>query len=194
MLYFHLFVHMWWYFGGAGFPSIFFCSGNAIRIKLDESNDSFNSMNVTTQTERLGLGNRVGKKAAYLQELEEQVRNIFSFSLNSIWNFFLQFRRGYFSLVFSSVSVHWLLDSIKFVGLQNLIHRNEQLYSSGNSPSGGVALPFILVQVSFLFGFVTIDATETNFTIHDTTCTWGFHGVWFMAGWRQQGMPLLKVT
>ncbi|MFS7914902.1 putative transcription factor DP, E2F-DP heterodimerization region [Helianthus anomalus] len=33
------------------------------------------------------------------------------------------------------------------VGLQNLIKRNEQLYSSGNTPSGGVALPFILVQV-----------------------------------------------
>ncbi|KAI7746105.1 hypothetical protein M8C21_020893, partial [Ambrosia artemisiifolia] len=32
------------------------------------------------------------------------------------------------------------------VGLQNLIKRNEQLYSSGNTPSGGVVLPFILVQ------------------------------------------------
>lgn len=39
--------------------------------------------------------------------------------------------------------------SIKYVGLQNLIQRNEQLYGSGNTPSGGVALPFILVQVSF---------------------------------------------
>jgi hypothetical protein len=35
----------------------------------------------------------------------------------------------------------------KFVGLQNLAQRNEQLYGSGNAPSGGVALPFILVQV-----------------------------------------------
>ncbi|OWM69689.1 hypothetical protein CDL15_Pgr025538 [Punica granatum] len=30
---------------------------------------------------------------------------------------------------------------------QNLIQRNEQLYGSGNAPTGGVALPFILVQV-----------------------------------------------
>lgn len=37
--------------------------------------------------------------------------------------------------------------SVKFIGLQNLVQRNEQLYGSGNSPSGGVALPFILVQV-----------------------------------------------
>ncbi|KAF9665064.1 hypothetical protein SADUNF_Sadunf16G0083300 [Salix dunnii] len=57
------------------------------------------------KAERLGLRNRIEKKAAYLQELEEQ-----------------------------------------FVGLQNLIQRNEQLYSSGNAPSGGVSLPFILVQ------------------------------------------------
>lgn len=58
---------------------------------------TFNSMNVNTQAERLGLGNRIGKKAAYLQELEEQVRNIssfiilISFSFKSIWNFYLQF-------------------------------------------------------------------------------------------------------
>jgi hypothetical protein len=32
--------------------------------------------------------------------------------------------------------------------LQNLIQQNEQLYGSGNTPSGGVALPFILVQVN----------------------------------------------
>lgn len=37
---------------------------------------------------------------------------------------------------------------IKYVGLQNLIQRNEQLYGSGNTPSGGVDLPFILVQVN----------------------------------------------
>ncbi|KDO49992.1 hypothetical protein CISIN_1g018827mg [Citrus sinensis] len=58
------------------------------------------------KAERLGLRNRIEKKTAYLQELEDQ-----------------------------------------FVGLQNLIQRNERLYSSGNAPSGGVALPFILVQV-----------------------------------------------
>ena len=40
---------------------------------------------------------------------------------------------------------------IKYVGLQNLIQRNEQLYGSGNTPSGGVALPFILVQVNMFW-------------------------------------------
>ncbi|CAI8600496.1 unnamed protein product [Vicia faba] len=34
----------------------------------------------------------------------------------------------------------------QFVGLQKLIQRNEQICSSGNPPSGGVSLPFILVQ------------------------------------------------
>uniref|UniRef100_A0ACD5TPK9 Uncharacterized protein n=1 Tax=Avena sativa TaxID=4498 RepID=A0ACD5TPK9_AVESA len=36
----------------------------------------------------------------------------------------------------------------QYVGLQNLVERNEQLYCSGDAPSGGVALPFILVQVN----------------------------------------------
>lgn len=41
---------------------------------------------------------------------------------------------------------------IKYAGLRNLVQRNEQLYSSGNAPTGGVALPFILLQVYiFLF-------------------------------------------
>lgn len=40
-----------------------------------------NSFNVTNQAERLGLRNRIEKKIAYLQELEEQVRIA---SLNSI--------------------------------------------------------------------------------------------------------------
>ncbi|KAB5552376.1 hypothetical protein DKX38_009687 [Salix brachista] len=71
------------------------------------------------KAERLGLRNRIEKKAAYLQELEEQ---------------------------FIGVVTHLLSCPIKFVGLQNLIQRNEQLYSSGNAPSGGVSLPFILVQ------------------------------------------------
>ncbi|KAJ7965520.1 Transcription factor-like protein DPB [Quillaja saponaria] len=64
------------------------------------------------KTERVGLRNRLEKKAAYLQELEDQ-----------------------------------------YVGLQNLTQRNEQLYSSGNAPSGGVALPFILVQVHVIIVF-----------------------------------------
>jgi len=49
-------------------------------------------------------------------------------------------------------SYHWLFFwHIKYVGLQNLIQRNEQLYGSGNTPSGGVALPFILVQVNMFW-------------------------------------------
>uniref|UniRef100_A0A7N0RHF9 Transcription factor-like protein DPB n=1 Tax=Kalanchoe fedtschenkoi TaxID=63787 RepID=A0A7N0RHF9_KALFE len=57
------------------------------------------------KVERMALRNKIEKKAAYLQELEEQ-----------------------------------------YVGLQNLIQRNEQLFSSENAPSQGVQLPFILVQ------------------------------------------------
>jgi len=38
---------------------------------------------------------------------------------------------------------------MKYIGLQKLIERNEQLYSSGNAPNGGVSLPFILVQVCY---------------------------------------------
>ncbi|CAN6293421.1 unnamed protein product [Urochloa humidicola] len=34
----------------------------------------------------------------------------------------------------------------QYVSLQNLVQRNEQLYGSGDAPSGGVALPFILIQ------------------------------------------------
>ncbi|KAG7980731.1 hypothetical protein I3843_05G198600 [Carya illinoinensis] len=88
------------------------------------------------KTERLGLRNRLEKKAAYLQELQEQ-----------------------------------------FIGLQNLIQRNEQLYSSGNAPSGGVALPFILVQtrphatveveISENMQLVHFDFNSTPFELHD---------------------------
>lgn len=88
------------------------------------------------KTERLGLRSKIDKKAAYLQELEEQ-----------------------------------------FIGLQNLIQRNEQLYSSGNSPSGGVALPFILVQtrphatveveISEDMQLVHFDFNSTPFELHD---------------------------
>ncbi|TXG58457.1 hypothetical protein EZV62_016286 [Acer yangbiense] len=86
--------------------------------------------------ERVGLRNKIEKKAAYLQELEEQ-----------------------------------------FVGLKNLIQRNEQLYSSGNAPSGGVALPFILVQtrphatveveISEDMQLVHFDFNSTPFELHD---------------------------
>ncbi|OVA18009.1 Transcription factor E2F/dimerization partner (TDP) [Macleaya cordata] len=88
------------------------------------------------KAERLGLRTRNEKKAAYLQELEEQ-----------------------------------------FVGLQNLIQRNEQLYSSGNAPSGGVPLPFILVQtrphatveveISEDMQLVHFDFNTTPFELHD---------------------------
>lgn len=43
-----------------------------------------------------------------------------------------------------------MLDILLFFqynGLKNLIQRNERLYGTENAPSGGVALPFILVQV-----------------------------------------------
>ncbi|KAF5737528.1 transcription factor-like protein DPB [Tripterygium wilfordii] len=88
------------------------------------------------KAERLGLRNRIEKKATYLQELEEQ-----------------------------------------YIGLQNLIQRNEQLYSSGNSPSGGVSLPFILVQtrphatveveISEDMQLVHFDFNSTPFELHD---------------------------
>ncbi|XP_028773823.1 transcription factor-like protein DPB isoform X4 [Neltuma alba] len=88
------------------------------------------------KTERLQLRNRIEKKAAYLQELEEQ-----------------------------------------YIGLQNLIQRNEQLYGSGNAPSGGVSLPFILVQtrphatveveISEDMQLVHFDFNSTPFELHD---------------------------
>eukprot|EP00262_Sarcandra_glabra_P009980 TRINITY_DN24823_c0_g1_i1.p1 TRINITY_DN24823_c0_g1~~TRINITY_DN24823_c0_g1_i1.p1 ORF type:complete len:354 (+),score=53.35 TRINITY_DN24823_c0_g1_i1:178-1239(+) len=88
------------------------------------------------KAERIGLRNRIDKKAAYLQELEEQ-----------------------------------------FIGLQNLVQRNEQLYGSGNAPSGGVSLPFILVQtrpnatveveISEDMQLVHFDFNSTPFELHD---------------------------
>lgn len=65
----------------------------------------------------------------------------------------------------------------QYVGLQNLIQRNEQLYSSGNAPTGGVALPFILVQtrphatveveISEDMQLVHFDFNSTPFEVHD---------------------------
>ncbi|KAJ4911581.1 Transcription factor-like protein DPB [Raphanus sativus] len=88
------------------------------------------------KAERLSLRNRIEKKTAYSQELEEQ-----------------------------------------YVGLQNLIRRNEHLYSSGNAPTGGVALPFILVQtrphatveveISEDMQLVHFDFNSTPFELHD---------------------------
>uniref|UniRef100_A0A0D3FDX7 Transcription factor-like protein DPB n=1 Tax=Oryza barthii TaxID=65489 RepID=A0A0D3FDX7_9ORYZ len=58
-----------------------------------------------------------------------------------------------------------------------LIQRNEQLYGSGNIPSGGVALPFILVQtrphatveveISEDMQLVHFDFNSTPFELHD---------------------------
>ncbi|XP_021733541.1 transcription factor-like protein DPB [Chenopodium quinoa] len=88
------------------------------------------------KTERVGLRNRIEKKAAYLRELEEQ-----------------------------------------FVGYQNLIQRNQQLFGDGNAPTGGVALPFILVQtrpnatveveISEDMQLVHFDFNSTPFELHD---------------------------
>ncbi|CAN6991610.1 unnamed protein product [Brassica oleracea var. botrytis] len=90
------------------------------------------------KAERLSLRNRIEKKTAYSQELEEQ-----------------------------------------YVGLQNLIRRNEHLYSSENAPSGGVTLPFILVQtrphatveveISEDMQLVHFDFNSTPFELHDDT-------------------------
>ncbi|KAL3819700.1 hypothetical protein ACJIZ3_005605 [Penstemon smallii] len=65
----------------------------------------------------------------------------------------------------------------QYVGLQNLIQRNEQLYGSGTAPSGGVALPFILVQtrphatveveISEDMQLVHFDFNSTPFELHD---------------------------
>lgn len=65
----------------------------------------------------------------------------------------------------------------QYVGLQNLIQRNEQLFGSGNTPSGGVALPFILVQtrphatveveISEDMQLVHFDFNSTPFELHD---------------------------
>ncbi|GJZ68283.1 transcription factor-like protein DPB [Tanacetum coccineum] len=65
----------------------------------------------------------------------------------------------------------------QYVGLQNLVQRNEQLYNSGNAPNGGVALPFILVQtrphatveveISEDMQLVHFDFNTTPFELHD---------------------------
>ncbi|KAL5208976.1 hypothetical protein ABZP36_004599 [Zizania latifolia] len=74
-----------------------------------------------------------------------------------------------------SAYLHELQD--QFVGMQKLIKRNEQLYGSGNTPSGGVALPFILVQtrphatveveISEDMQLVHFDFNSTPFELHD---------------------------
>lgn len=44
----------------------------------------------------------------------------------------------------------------KYVGLQNLVQHNDLLYGSGNAPTGGVALPFILVQVKLFDNILSL--------------------------------------
>ncbi|KAG8372119.1 hypothetical protein BUALT_Bualt12G0033300 [Buddleja alternifolia] len=65
----------------------------------------------------------------------------------------------------------------QYVGLQNLVTRNGKLYGTGNAPSGGVALPFILVQtrphatveveISEDMQLVHFDFNTTPFELHD---------------------------
>jgi len=65
----------------------------------------------------------------------------------------------------------------QYVSLQNLVQRNEQLYGSGDAPSGGVALPFILVQtrphatveveISEDMQLVHFDFNSTPFEVQD---------------------------
>ncbi|RWR75714.1 transcription factor-like protein DPB [Cinnamomum micranthum f. kanehirae] len=65
----------------------------------------------------------------------------------------------------------------QFIDLKNLVQRNEQLYGSGNAPSGGVTLPFILVQtrphatveveISEDMQLVHFDFNSTPFELHD---------------------------
>ncbi|CAN0878716.1 Transcription factor-like protein DPB, partial [Linum grandiflorum] len=65
----------------------------------------------------------------------------------------------------------------QFSALEILIRRNEELYSSGNAPSGGVSLPFILVQtrphatveveISEDMQLVHFDFNSTPFELHD---------------------------
>ncbi|URE00575.1 Transcription factor DP [Musa troglodytarum] len=65
----------------------------------------------------------------------------------------------------------------QFIGLQSLVQRNEQLHGSEHVPSGGVALPFILVQtrphatveveISEDMQLVHFDFNSTPFELHD---------------------------
>ncbi|GER57224.1 transcription factor DP [Striga asiatica] len=103
------------------------------------------------KAERLGLQNSIEKKAAYLEELEEQFIRI-----------------NYLST---------LCFLLQYIGLQNLIQRNKQLHGSENAPNGGVALPFILVQtrphatveveISEDMQLVHFDFNSTPFELHD---------------------------
>ncbi|RLN42581.1 transcription factor Dp-1 [Panicum miliaceum] len=116
------------------------------------------------KTELVGLKGRIEKKSAYLQELQDQCY------------FFLHLLllTTYQTCDFHTMDFFW---HIKYVGLQNLIQRNEQLYGSGNTPSGGVALPFILVQtrphatveveISEDMQLVHFDFNSTPFELHD---------------------------
>ncbi|KAM0904800.1 hypothetical protein ACQ4PT_017792 [Festuca glaucescens] len=65
----------------------------------------------------------------------------------------------------------------QYLGMQNLVLRNEELYGSGTTPSGGVALPFILIQtrphamveveISEDMQLVHFDFNSTPFELHD---------------------------
>uniref|UniRef100_A0A0D6QZS2 E2F/DP family winged-helix DNA-binding domain-containing protein n=1 Tax=Araucaria cunninghamii TaxID=56994 RepID=A0A0D6QZS2_ARACU len=53
----------------------------------------------------------------------------------------------------------------QYIGLQNLVQRNECLYGSGNTPSRGVTLPFILVQTR-PHATVEIEISEDMRVVH----------------------------
>ncbi|MQL91423.1 hypothetical protein Taro_024028, partial [Colocasia esculenta] len=67
----------------------------------------------------------------------------------------------------------------QYTGLQNLVERNEQQFNAGIAPSGGVALPFILVQtrphatveveISEDMQLVHFDFNSIPFELHDDT-------------------------
>ncbi|KAL5983011.1 hypothetical protein ACLOJK_017091 [Asimina triloba] len=144
------------------------------------------------KAERIRLRTRIDKKAAYLQELEEQrdcllVTHGCRFASSRMDDLgsrqveqmvrvladgVLTFCDGFGQQKFAKLGL-----GVTFVGLQNLIKRNEQLYSAGNAPAGGVTLPFILVQtrphatveveISEDMQLVHFDFNSTPFELHD---------------------------
>ncbi|WVZ55500.1 hypothetical protein U9M48_006151 [Paspalum notatum var. saurae] len=146
------------------------------------------------KTELMGVKSRIEKKSAYLQELQDQYssESCFEYSaerteymimrgnktaltLLSEWMVFL----GTMSLLFFNYQSKKEKEKTneQYSSLQKLIQRNEQLFGSGNTPSGGVALPFILVQtrphatveveISEDMQLVHFDFNSTPFELHD---------------------------
>ncbi|KAJ8440336.1 hypothetical protein Cgig2_012772 [Carnegiea gigantea] len=69
------------------------------------------------------------------------------------------------------------IEELKVIGYQSLVQRNQQLYGNGSTNSGGVDLPFILVQtrpnatveveISEDMQLVHFDFSSTPFELHD---------------------------